>query len=161
MSHDDHAKRRKTDGDGGLLAPPLVREREEDGVAPELMSVLNKLLQQNCSMQTEIKSLREEVKSMKCEMTSLREEVKGGIKNNCDVCDAMEGKSLQQGATDSSSLLGRDDANICRDHQMISRLDDVENRQKYHEVLLKNHKWEYSAPNPPNGSSHTVKDIKR
>ena len=101
--------------------------------------------------------MRVEVKG---DINSLREEVKGGMKNNCDVCDAMEEKS-SQGATDSSSLLGRDDANICRDHQMISRLDDVENRQMYHEVLLKNHKWEYSAPNPPNGSSHTVKDIKR
>ena len=29
---------------------------------------------------------------------------------------------------------------------MISRFDDVENKQKYNEVLLKNQKWEYSAP---------------
>ena len=160
MSHDDHAKRRKTDDDGGLLAPPdLVREREADGLA-QIMSAMSQLMEQNRSMQNQINSLQQEVKSMRVEvkgdMNSLREEVKGGMKNNCDVCDA---KKSSQG-DDSSSLLGRD-VNICRDHQMISRLDDVENRQMYHEVLLKNHKWEYSAPNPPNGSSHTVKDIKR
>ena len=31
---------------------------------------------------------------------------------------------------------------------MNSRFDDVDNKQKYHEVLLKNQQWKYSAPRP-------------
>ena len=33
-------------------------------------------------------------------------------------------------------------------NQYRTRFDDVENRQKYHEVLLKNQQWKYSAPYP-------------
>ena len=29
--------------------------------------------------------------------------------------------------------------------EKCDRIDDIENRQKYHEVLLKNQKWNYSA----------------
>ena len=30
-----------------------------------------------------------------------------------------------------------------------SRFDDMDNKQKYHEVLLKNQQWKYLAPRPP------------
>ena len=46
-------------------------------------------------------------------------------------CDAME-RSLQNHSENQSA--------------MDSRFDDAENRQKYHEVLLKNQKWEYAVP---------------
>lgn len=104
------------------------------GPTQQLMSAMNQLLDQNRSMQKDIKSMSGEMKTMRGEMATMREDMKDDMKNLRDKCDAME-KSLQS----IDSRFG---------DQIASRFDDVENSLKYHEMLLQNQKWEYSAPYP-------------
>ena len=97
------AKKRKADDGGGGVA-----SMEGEGLARELMSAMNQLLEQNRSQMAEMKSMRGDMKSIKDEMKDMRSEV----------------------------------------IHLRQKCDDAENRQKYHEVLLKNQKWQYSAPFP-------------
>jgi hypothetical protein len=80
-------------------------------------SVLDKLLEQNRRMESKMDLLQAEIKCLR------------------EKCDVMA-RSMQANETAASNF---------RD-QTVLRLGDVENRQKYHEILLKNQKWEYSAP---------------
>ena len=41
---------------------------------------------------------------------------------------------------------------------MLSRFDGVDNKQKYHEVLMQNQKWNYSAPRPSQEYWNTIDD---
>ena len=133
-------------------------QEKEDGLAHELKaikSVMKELLDhshsQVASIQDEMKSTNDEVKGMR-----------NNVKNIRDKCNAME-KSLQK-IQNTNSSLHETDTNF-RD-QMDSRFDNVENKQKYHELLLKNQKWEYSAPcldgdsNLPPRSQHFLGQIK-
>ena len=122
MSTDNGDQRKKRRVDNGVGFAPLSAGRDggrEDGLAEVLLSTMNKLLDQNRSMESKIDMMKVEMKEMKEEMNTLG-----------DKCDTME-KSLSEFRS-----------------QNASHFDDVENRQKYHEVLLKNQKWEYAAPYP-------------
>ena len=145
MSSDngDHAKRRRVDNGVGsaLSAGPESdgASRGDDGqgengfVARELMSMMNKLLDQNRS--TERKML-EETKIMRGEMKSMQKE----IMQLRGKCDTME-KSLL------SAMDSRFDDVDSRFDDAEDKFRDVDNNQKY-QVLLKTQKWEYSAPYP-------------
>ena len=81
MSSDigEHAKKRRVDSGGGA---PLSAGRDgggDDGLARELMSMMNKLLDQNRSMENKIDTMGVEMKEMKDDMNTLRNK-----------CDTME-----------------------------------------------------------------------
>ena len=86
-STDDHAKKRRID-DGGAASSTEGVSRD-GGLAPELMSVLNKLLDQNRSMENKLDRMEGEVKSLRDEVKSMRGEE---IKNMQDKCDALRSR---------------------------------------------------------------------
>eukprot|EP00579_Thalassiosira_antarctica_P017897 CAMPEP_0201947038 /NCGR_PEP_ID=MMETSP0903-20130614/54733_1 /ASSEMBLY_ACC=CAM_ASM_000552 /TAXON_ID=420261 /ORGANISM="Thalassiosira antarctica, Strain CCMP982" /LENGTH=526 /DNA_ID=CAMNT_0048490159 /DNA_START=164 /DNA_END=1741 /DNA_ORIENTATION=- len=135
-------KKRKENGDEEFSL--CAGHEKEDGLAHELMaikSVMKELLDHSHS---QMASIQDEMKSMNAEMKGMRNDVK----NARDKCDAME--KLMQQTQHANSRLKKKDTNF-RD-RMESRFDDVENKQRYHEVLLKNQIWKYSAPLPDGDS---------
>ena len=78
-------------------------------------------------MMSAMNQLLDQNRLQMAEMKSMRVE----IATLRDKCDAME-KSLQSA--------------------MDSRFNDVDNKLQYHEVLLKNQKWDYSATSYPDVS---------
>ena len=96
---------------------------------------MNQLLDHSRSQMTIMTNMQHEMKNIQGEMKHLREK-----------CDMME-RSLQTArvVVENSSSDISETASKFRD-RVDSRFADVEDRQKYHEVLLKNQKWEYSAP---------------
>lgn len=128
MSYDngDHSKKRKADGGGATSAVG----QDGDGLSRELMSAMNQLLDQNRLQMAGMDRIEGEMKSIKDEIKNLR-----------DKCDTME-KSLQ------SAMDSRFDDVDTRFDDAEDKFRDVHNKQKYHEVLIKNQRWTYSAPFP-------------
>ena len=85
----------------------------------KLMAAIHQLLDQNRTQMVMMASMKDEMKSMQGDITSM----KGEITQLREKCDGME-------------------------KIMLSRFDVVDNKQKYHRVLLQNQKWKYSAPRP-------------
>ena len=113
----DDGKKRRINYDGGAALSAGKGGREGGDGFAQIMSAMNQLLDQNRLQMAEMKSMADKIGSMEGEIK--------GMKQKCDVME--------------KSLSGFR-------NQSVSRFDDVENRQKYHEILLKNQQWEYSAP---------------
>ena len=117
----DDGKKRRINYDGGaaLSVGKGGRELGGDGFA-QILSAMNQLLDQNRLQMAEMKRMADTIGSLEGEIK--------GMKQKCDVME----KSLQ------SAIELRFDVD--------NKFECVENRQKYHEVLLKNQQWKYSAP---------------
>ena len=137
ISSPDHTKKRKADGNNAAGGVSFVGpDHQGEGLARELMSAMHELLDQNRSMETKIDRMEGEVKSLRKK------------------CDTME-RSLQSMDDNAMKKLSslEADSSAFRDHA-----DCVEKRQKYHEIILQNQKWEYAAPFPSNAANNlTVK----
>ena len=138
MSSDsgEHAKKRRVDSGGGAALSVGQGEREgDDGLAGELMSMMNKLLDQN-----------------RLQMASM-DRMEGKIASLEGKIDRMEGEMK-----DIRVEMGRGFDNV------KNRFVDVEDKQNYHEVMLESQKWEYPAPFPnvPDNSAekHLLDQIK-
>ena len=127
-------KRRVGEGGGEGDDDDLSEAREELRTISTHMS----------SMVNMMKNMQEEMKSMRGDMNSM----KGEIKHLTEKCDRME-ESIdvmqKTQSTNSYVMISRCDG---MEKLMLSRFDKVDDKQKYHEVLLKNQKWKYSAPRP-------------
>ena len=84
--------------------------------------------------------MQEEVKNMKEEIINLKRK-----------CFFME-KLMQENPYSKEA-----ESNFHVRSQINTRFDDVESKQKYHEILLKNQKWEYPVPLPSNDSNHETR----
>jgi len=96
-------------------------------------------------------SVSDQLKTMSSQMSEMLQLMKGMREEITQLtmkCNSMEELQRKQNTTigDIKSTL---------DDRVDERFDDVENtlytvskKQKYHDVLLKNQKWEYSAPSP-------------
>ena len=110
-------------------------------------------------------SVRDELKSLSSHVRSMMEHTRVLTENVTDMMDTM--KSMQgeivrlRNKNDRVEEVMQKRFNIVEDKQntisdnMNSRFDDVEDKLSYtqgilnyHEVLLRNQKWEYSAPRP-------------
>ena len=141
-------KRRVDEGGGGEQSSNgggLVHEdlRAISSQMTSMMQTLNQLVDSNrtqmammSSMQGEITRLTEkcdEIKGLKGEIIRLTEK--------CNIMDKMSVARFDR----------MDDKQNTISENMNSRFEDVDNKQKYHQVLLKNQQWKYSASRPPNG----------
>lgn len=126
-------KKRRVDEGGGHLLPSV-------GDEDRLMQTLNELLDSNRTQMAMMSSMQDEMKGLKGEIIRLTEKCndmnKSIIQTN-DYCNQMK---------KSNQIMQVTQSNIS--DNMNSRFDDMDNKQKYHEVLLKNQQWKYSAPRP-------------
>ena len=128
------------EGDGELIA---INKSHID----ELMN--------NSRIQTEsMKSMMQMMKGMQDKMNNMR----GEIKHLSDKCEHIETSinTIQKTQTtaNSSRLVGVDDKLNC----LGDRLTNMEDKQNYHEVLLKNQKWEYKVPRPSQAFWNQIDD---
>ena len=127
---EDKGRKRKAGADGSVAAYAGQEEKEVGSARGELnviKSVMQELLDQSRSqttsmahMQREMEGMREEMKMMRDEVTILSEKCDMKNTNSCPV----------------------EKETSIRD-QMDARFGDVDDKLKYHEVLLKNQKWKY------------------
>ena len=138
MSSDngDHAKKRRVDSGVGALSVRQVG-RENGSEHQQLMSMMNKLLDQNRLQTATMKNIQEEMKVMRGEMNGMSEEVKLLRENypKMDILIRATKKSLKKEMVDGI------------DH-VDDRISDVWDKLNYHEVMLESQKWEYSVPYP-------------
>ena len=128
----EDAKRRRVEVGGGATLS-MGREGGGDGLA-QIAAMMNQLLDQNRAQTTEVNQLLDLNHSQMAEMKSMR----GDIKSMTGKIDRMEGeiKSLRG----EVKYLREKSNDVSR---MGVRLDVVVNKLRYHDVLLKNQKWEY------------------
>ena len=119
----------------------------------------NEMLQQAHQQADNVASIAENMASMMQMMKGMQ----GEISRLTEKCDGME-QALQKTNTivtqiekSIQTLPKKQNANIISrldylqtnsTNNIISRLDNIDDRLKYHEILLQNQKWEYSAPRP-------------
>ena len=123
MSGRSDRKKRKINDQGGTVG---VDGGNEEATLTKTMNVI---INQNRDMLEMMKSMQEEMEFMKSGMKNLQGEMK-----------TLQGRA---GWMDNSVRDVKKKQNT--NHMMLL---DMDKRQKYHEVLLKNQKWEYSAPRP-------------
>ena len=120
---------------------------------------MDEMLQQAHQQADNVASIAENMASMMQMMKGMQGEISRLTKK----CDGME-KSLQKTNNNVTqieksirTLPKKQNANIISrldylqtnsTNNIISRLDSIDDRLKYHEILLQNQKWEYSAPRP-------------
>jgi len=136
-------KRRAGEGNNGGASGFQVDSSEQDELKV-LSSHLTSMMEHNRVQTENMTDMMDMMKSMQGEIASLR--------NKNDAMEKVMKKTLTKCDNLEKSLVARFD--IVEDKQntisedMNSRFDDMDKKQKYHEVLLKNQQWKYSAPRP-------------
>ena len=113
---------------------------------------MNEMMGHNRLQTQNMTNMMHMMKSMQGEITSLRNKNDGMEKlmqKTLAKCDNLENMLLER--FDSMD----DNQNTISD-DMNSRFDDVDKKQNYHEVLLRNQQWKYSAPRPPATYWYTI-----
>jgi len=119
MSSSNNTKKRRVGGD-----TPAVETDNNNNELIAIKSSIDELVHQNRTQNDNIANMLQLMKGMKDDMKGMQSEMKD-----------MRGEIAQlRKKCDKSSA------------DIISRFDGMENKQKHHDVLLKNQKWEYSAP---------------
>jgi len=147
MSSDNNtndAKKRRVDGGGAISSVGGGGDESREDI---LMSMIHQQM-------TMMKGMQDEMKSMRKDITNL-------TKKCDDMCREQNGihkdiKKLQskQNTISTDIKLGF--------YNVSNRFDDVDNKLKYHTLLMKNQKWEYSAPlRDPSDSSDTADFLKQ
>ena len=135
-SNTDSAKKRRVGDEGGGVG--TFGENNMDGLVQEelrtISSHMTNMMEQS-RMQTE--NMTNMVQMMKC--------MQGEIARLTEKCDGME-KSIEVMKESQNNNMQVAQTTISAN--MNSRFDDVDNKQQYHEVLLRNQRWKYSAPRP-------------
>ena len=120
----------------------------------DIKSTMNEMMEHTRLQTQNMTNMMHMMKCMQGEITSLRNKNDGMEKlmqKTLTKCDNLENMLLER--FDSMD----DNQNIISD-DMNSRFDDVDKKQKYHEVLLRNQQWKYSAPRPPQEYWNTIDD---
>jgi len=120
-------KKRKIDDQGGTVGGG---GGGESATAVNEEATLNKTMSE---IMNQNRDMLEMMKSMQGEMMSMKHDIKS-IQSKQVRVESSLGLSMRD-------VKKKQNAN----HMMLL---DMDKRQKYHEVLLKNQKWEYSAPRP-------------
>jgi len=145
MSNNGNTKKRRVGGDGARVSIDGGGESNSASELAAIKSMMQELVQQNRTqtnminnMQGKINDIQEEITqlSKKCmsqnrTQTSMMQNMQGDITRLTNRCDRMERDNKR-------SVLN-----------MNSRFDVVEDKLKYHDILLQNQKWKYLVPRPP------------
>ena len=127
MSNRGNTKKRRVGGGGALVSADNVG----GGLAElsAIKSMMQELVQQNRAQTNMINSMQGEITSMKGDMTQL--------KKKCNTMETTINSVIRMFRTVHDIKL-----------TMNSRFDGVDEKLKYHDILLQNQHWEYSAPRP-------------
>jgi len=101
------------------------------------------ILQLMKGMQDEMKDIRGEIKDMRGEITQLRQ--KNEMKDMRKDMNGMKKEVTKLTKKCNGMEKVQKDIKSSIDNDMSGRFDIVDEKQKYHEMILKNQKWEYSA----------------
>ena len=146
MSSSNNTKKRRV----GAASSSRVGDDENNGslaVCDELKTMsthMSSMMELMMNMQGELKSMRGDMNKMKEEITGMRGDMKnmqGEIMQLTEKCDGME-RTIQKTTKNTKRLLSS------RFDDIDDHFDDMHDRINYHEVLLENQKWVYSAPRP-------------
>jgi len=131
------AKKRRVDG-GGISGG--IPSAGSSGDQESREDMLMKMMHQQMAM---MKGMQDEMKSMHKEMKSMQDSLK--IMNS-----SMQNMQVRQSRMESSmqTMHNKQNCNTTKLRDIRGRFMKAETKQKYHEILLKNQKWEYSVPRP-------------
>ncbi|KAL7553982.1 hypothetical protein ACHAWF_017351 [Thalassiosira exigua] len=109
----------------------------------ELLLALNQLLDQQRAQAALMEGMREEMTGVKRAMEQSQDELRSVQRELSSLRNEVERLRERHGAKESGVELQDD----FRDH-VDSRLNNLDNRQLYHEMLMKNREWKYPARIP-------------
>lgn len=145
MSGKGGAKKRRVGSEGGGNSHSTLPPAGLAAVYDEMKTSMKELMDQNCLMMQLMKNsmstLQAEINNMRGDISSM----KGDIKEDTQSmrCDIKEIKvDIESTRGDVSSL------KIDCTQLIMKKFDRMKDELNYHEALLKNQKWEYSAPRP-------------
>ncbi|KAL9183112.1 hypothetical protein ACHAXT_004899 [Thalassiosira profunda] len=130
-----------------------AKRRKADAASDEGGSVVHELREMRAVMETLVdhnSSLIASLNGMQKEMTSMHHKV-----------DAMADKLNQleaRGGTEAPPGEKSDKVEPKEDASLAISLQQISDRQKYHEVLLRNQKWEYPVARPPQDYWDSLED---
>ena len=148
MMSSNNTKKRRVGVGGGDDAPSLHSDDGEhnnrlvhDELRTLLSSHMTNMLQMMSSMQGEITRLTEKCDRMEKSIHGMKESQK--MNNSTNQIHTINALQVTQNTISEN---------------MNSRFDDLDNKLKYHEVLLRNQQWKYSAPRPSREYWDSVED---
>ena len=147
MSGKGGAKKRRVGSEGGGNSHSTLPPAGLAAVYDEMKTSMKELMDQNRLMMQLMKNsmstLQAEINNMRSDISSMKGEIKEDTQSMC--CDIKEIKAEIESTPrgDVSSLKKIDCTQL-----IMKKFDLMEDALNYYEALLKNQKWEYSAPRP-------------
>ena len=135
-------KKRRVD-EGGHPSSSSVADEDRF-----LMQTLNQLLDSNRTQMAMMSSMQGEITrlTVKCDR----------MERSIDTMQRTQNANYNSTNQIKRTIKSMQMAQNTISQNTNSRFDDVDNKQKYHEVLIKNQQWKYAAPRPSHEYWNTV-----